>query len=140
MCTVGGAFHGEPDLIEGLENIEASLTDGGRQRLCVGTVAIGAVLRHTAGLRRIGDQGAFRRAHLGEAAARGAKPRGAERIVSAGVEDQQVELGPGAVHLTQHEIDVDHLEIDIRLSGRIGADGNEVVRPAHLHAMAGVIE
>ncbi len=27
---------------------------------------------------------------------------------------------PGALHLAQHQINIDHLEIDIRLAGRIG--------------------
>jgi hypothetical protein len=46
----------------------------------------------------------------------------------------------GAFHLLQHQIAVEHLEIDIGLSGRISADWHQIIGTAHLHAMAGVVE
>ena len=39
-----------------------------------------------------------------------------------------------------HQRDIDELKIDIGLALEIGADRHEIVRTAHLYAMAGVIE
>jgi len=44
------------------------------------------------------------------------------------------------VGLAQHEIDVHHLEIDVGLARRIGADRHQIIRAGDLHAMAGVVE
>ena len=55
------------------------------------------------------------------------KPRRAERIVPTGVEDHDVEPRAGALHLAQHEVHVDHLEIDVGLARRIGGDRHELV-------------
>ena len=110
------------------------------QRLGIGAVAVGAVLRDVAGLRRVGDQRALRRAHLRKAAVGGAQAARAERIVTAGIEDHHVEPRARALHLAQHEIDVDHLEIDVGLARRIGADRHQIVRAGDLHAVAGIIE
>jgi hypothetical protein len=48
-------------------------------------VAVFAVLRHVAGLDGVGDQGTFRRLHLGKAAATGSQATAAERIVPASI-------------------------------------------------------
>ena len=111
-----------------------------RQRLGVGAVAVGAVLRDVAGLRRKGNQRALRRLHLREPAGGRAQAASAERIVAAGVEDDEIELGAGALHLAQHQIGVEHLEVDVGLLGRIGVDRHEIIRAAHLHAVAGIVE
>ena len=59
-----------------------------------------------------------------------AQPARAEGVVAAGIEDDEVEPRAGALHLPQHQIDVDHLEIDVGLAGRIGADRHEIIRAA----------
>ena len=140
LRAAGVALHGKADLVEGLEDIEAGLLDGRGQRLGVGAVAVAAVLRDVAGLCRVGNQRAFRRAHLGEAAVGGAQAARAERVVTAGIEDHHVEPGARALHLAQHEVDVHHLEIDVGLARRIGADRNQIIRAGDLNAVAGVIE
>ncbi len=81
-----------------------------------------------------------RRLHLCEAAAGCTQASPAERIVAARVEDDEIELGARAVHLAEHEIDVDHLEIDVGLAGRIGVHRHKIVAAANLHAVTGVIE
>jgi hypothetical protein len=119
----------------------------------VWAVAVGAVLRHAAGLGGKRDQRALRGLHLCQSAAGVAHPIAvgilrpadreaspAERIVAAGVEDDDVEPGAGAFHLAQHQVGVEHLEVDVRLLGRVGIDRNEVVLAAHLHPMARVVE
>ena len=108
--------------------------------LRVGAVAVGAVERDIAGLRRVGDQRAFRCAHLGEAAVGGPQAARAERIVPAGIEDHHVEPGARTLHLAQHEVDVHHLKIDVGLARGIGGDRNQIVRAGDLDAVAGVIE
>ena len=49
-------------------------------------------------------------------------------------------LRAGAFHLAQHQIGVEHLEVDVRLLGRVGVDRNEIVLAADLHAMARIVE
>ncbi len=44
------------------------------------------------------------------------------------------------MHLTQHQVDVYHLEIDVGLACWICADRHQIVRAAHLHAMTCVVE
>ena len=65
---------------------------------------------------------------------------GAERIVAAGVEDHDLQPRARALHLPQHDIDIDHLEIDIGLAHRIGADRHQIIGAADLHAVARIIE
>ena len=103
-------------------------------------MAVAAIMGNAAGLSCIGDQRAFRRSHLGKAAIGGAEAAGAEGIVPAGVEDDYVEPRARALHLPHHQVDVDHLEIDIGLARRIGVDWHKVVGAAHLDAVASVIE
>jgi hypothetical protein len=79
-------------------------------------------------------------AHLRKPAIGCAEAAAAERIVAAGVEDHQVEASAGPLHLPQHQVDVDHLEIDVGFARRIGVDGDEIVGAGHLHPMPGVIE
>ena len=118
----------------------AGLLDGRCQRPGVGAVAVGAVERDIAGLRRVGDQRALGRAHLGEAAVGGPQAARAKRIVTAGIEDHHVEPGARTLHLAQHEVDVHHLKIDVGLARGIGGDRNQVIRAGDLDAVAGVIE
>ena len=37
----------------------------------------------------------------------------AERVVAAGIEDDDVELGAGAFHLAQHQRGIEHLKVDV---------------------------
>jgi hypothetical protein len=67
----------------------------------------------------------------------------AERIVSAGVEDHDVEPPAGTVrrvHLVEHPVHVEHLEFRVRLPRHVRVDGNEIVRAAELDAVAGIVE
>jgi hypothetical protein len=91
-------------------------------------------------LCRIRDQRAVRRSHLGQTTIGGAQPPGAERIVATGVEDHEVEARAGSLHLPRHKADVHHLEIDVGLARRIGANRHQIIGAADLHAVAGVIE
>ncbi|MGY3530642.1 hypothetical protein ACVISU_003410 [Bradyrhizobium sp. USDA 4452] len=99
-----------------------------------------AVERDVARLGRIGQQRALRRADLGEATIGGTQAAAAERIVPAGVQDDDIEPRARAFHLPQHQADIDHLEIDIGLTRGVRRDRHQIIRAAHLDAMAGVIE
>ena len=67
------------------------------------------------------------------------KPR-PERVVAAGIEHHEIEPGAGAFHLAKHQADIHHLEVDVGLTGRVGADRDQEIRAAYLNAMAGIIE
>jgi hypothetical protein len=153
LHPLGGALHLQPDLVERIENAQAGLADGVRERPRIGAVAGGAVLRDAAGLGGKGDQSALGGLHLRKPAAGVAHPivlgvagapdreaPPAERVVAAGIEDDDVELGAGALHLAQHQIGGEHLEVDVGLLGRVGVDRNEIVLATDLHAVARIIE
>ena len=103
-------------------------------------MAVRAVQGDIAWLRRVGDQRPLRRLHLGEPAPSRPQAPPGERIVTAGIQEQQVEPRPGPLHLTQDEVGIEQLEIHIRFPGRIGADRHQIVGPPHLDPMPGVIE
>jgi hypothetical protein len=89
---------------------------------------------------RKGNQRALGGLHLRQAAACRAQAPTAERIVAARVEDYDVELGSCALHLPQHQIRIEHLEVDVDLSDGIGANRHEVVYTAYLHTVTGIVE
>jgi hypothetical protein len=93
-----------------------------------------------AGLRRVGDERPLRRLHLGESAPSSAQAPPSKRIIAASIEDQEVESRPSPLHLAQHEVDIEQLEIDLGFSGRIGAHRHQIVGPPHLEPVPGVIE
>ena len=66
LLPVGRALHLEADAVEHPEQVEPRLPHRVGQRHGVRAVAPGAVERHGAGLRRVGDQRALRRLHLRE--------------------------------------------------------------------------
>src|SRR5262245_35944085 len=61
LRTAGCALHSKADGIENLKNIETRRAHRRGKRLSAGAVPIGAVLRHVAGLRSIGDERALGR-------------------------------------------------------------------------------
>ena len=110
-----------------------------RQRLGIGAVAVARPARRCRAASR--RRSACPRAPA-SAPARRRRPQAAsaERIVAAGVEDDEVELRARALHLAQHQIDIHHLKIDIGLARRVGVDRHQIIRAAHLDAVTGVIE
>ena len=116
-------------------------------RQCNGERAVLAVAiqRGRAGLGGIGDQriGA-RRLDLGEAASD--RTRGqrslhgfGERIVAAGVEDDQPQL-LGGLDRHQHAIQRKRLVIDVGVALQLRIDRDQIIVAVDLHAVAGVID
>jgi putative ABC transport system substrate-binding protein len=140
-------------LVESLKDIEVGSAHRERERSGVGAVAVGAVLRNAARLGGKGDQRTLRGLHLRQPASSVAQPNvlgvlgstdrqapPAERVVATGIQDDDVEPRAGSFHLAQHQIGVEHLEVDVRLFGWVGINRNEVVFAADLHAMARIVE
>jgi len=64
-----------------------------------------------------------------------------ERVVAAGIEDHQVDPALGHRHLVDHRVDVDPPSRRTVCSGRdLGVDRHQIIVPAHLQAVAGVVE
>jgi hypothetical protein len=103
-------------------------------------MTVGTILRDVARLRCIRDERPLRGLHLSEPAPGSADTAPGERIVPAGIQDEQVEPRPCSLHLAEHQIRIDHLKIDIRLLGRIRTHRHKIVGPTHLDAVAGVIK
>jgi hypothetical protein len=99
----------------------------------------GAVGGDRAGRGRERDQRSGGRLDLREAL-RGSREALAERVVAAGVQDHQVHRVARGIELLHHRGQVERGERDLVLARDVGIDGNEVVAPAHLHAVAGEIE
>ena len=87
----------------------------------------------------IGHQTACRRFHLGEAARRRTAAR-RERIVAAGVENDEVHAVAGELHLLKDEARADRLDRDFPLLHDFRLQRDEVVLAAHLNPMSGVVE
>ncbi len=130
----------QTDFVEGAKNVEARFADRLGERAREWAVAATAILRNVSWLGGERNQCALRCLHLRKPARRRAQAPSAERIVTAGVENDEIEPRARPFHLAQHEIGVEHLEIDIGLLGRVGADRHEVIRTAHLHAVSGIVE
>ena len=75
-----------------------------------------------------------------QAGVRGAQPGRAEGIVTARIQDHEIEFGPRAFHLSQHQLGVDHLEIQVLNPGRIGIQRHQPVGALNLHTVPRVIE
>ncbi len=110
-------------------------------------VALLAVERGLAGAGRERDQRAFAGLHLGKTAlhvdAAGRRVRldlGGERIVAAGVEEDELDLGI-AHGLVERQVDVDgRAQLDVHLRLDVGVDGQQVIGAADGDAVAGIIE
>jgi hypothetical protein len=130
----------QPDVVEEAEDVQSRLVDRIDQRERERAILAGTVAGHRARLRRVGNQRAFRRLHLRKSAAGASQPGALERIVAAGVEDQDVELRAAAAHLAQHQFRADHLEIEILPTGRVGIDRHQEIGAVHLQSVPGIIE
>ena len=75
-----------------------------------------------------------------KAAACCTQPSSAKRIVTAGIEENEIEPRAGTLHLAHHQRRVQHFEINIGFAFRIGGDRHEIVFAAHLNSVPGVIE
>ena len=136
------------DLGHRLLDLDAGRGDIGHQR--AGERAVGAFLAVERGLPGAGrecDQGAFAGFHFGktrlhiDAAGRGVRLhlRG-KRIVAAGIEEHQLDLGV-AHGLVERKIDVDRrTELDVHFGFDVGVDRQQVVGAADGDAVAGVEE
>ena len=109
-------------------------------------VALAAVERGLAGAGGKRDQRAFAGLHLGKAlsAPRRCGSRsldlGGKRIVAAGIEEHQLDLGV-AHGLVERQVDVDRrAELDVHLGFDVGVDRQQVVGAADRDAVAGVEE
>ncbi len=112
--------------------------------------AVGAFLTVECGLARAGgerDQGAFAGFHFGQACAyRHAAGRGIrldlrrERIVAAGIEEHQLDLGV-AHGLVEREVDVDGgAELDVHFRFDVGVNRQQIVGAADGDAVTGIKE
>ncbi len=129
-----------------LLDLDTGRGDVGHQR--AGERAVGAFLavqRGLSGTRREGDQGAFTRFHFGKAGlhryAAGGGVRldlGGERIVAAGIEEHQLDLGV-AHGLVEREVDVDRgTELDVHFGFDVGIDRQQIVSAVDGDAVAGI--
>src|SRR5262249_48444450 len=80
----------QPSLIEHREHVEPWLADGTRERSGVGAMAVSAVQCDIARLRCVSDQRPLRCLHLSEPAASGAQAPPSERIIAAGIQNEEV--------------------------------------------------
>ncbi len=134
------------DLGHRLLDLETGLGDVGDQ--CTGERTVGARLAVERGLARAGrkcDQRPLARLHLGEAACDSHRARrlgradlGRERIVAAGIEENQLHLGVGH-GLLERQVDIDgRAELDVHLGFEVGIDRQQIVAAVHRDAMAGI--
>ena len=137
---MGGFLDREPDLVEGLEQAIARMLQGRGQRARIGAVAVVTVERDAARLGRKRNQRACRRLHLRQAAGRRVHAAVAERIVAAGIEQQQIDLGARLLQFVENSGEPDALQEHVAIIHRIGIDRHQIVQPVGLDAMAGVIE
>ena len=136
------------DLGHRLLDLHARRSNVGHQR--AGERAVGADLAVERGLSRAGgkcDQRAFAGFHFGKPGLNvdaagglgGADFRG-ERVVAAGVEKHQLDLGV-AHGLFECDIDVDgSAELDVHFGFEVGIDGQQIVGAVHRDAVAGIEE
>ena len=136
------------DLGHRLLNLDAGGCDVGHQRAGERAVGAGlAVERGLSGAGRKRDQRAFAGFHFGQtrlhvdAAGRlGGADLGRERIVAAGVEEHQLDLGIGH-GLFEREIDVDGgAQLDVHFGFEVGIDRQQVVGAVNSDAVAGIEE
>ena len=139
LLAAGLLMHAHADPLEGVLQLQARLLDHRGQGRGVGTVRPHAVGRQLPGRRRIGDVGPGRRIHLGQTPARRAK-RPLVGIVPAGIQDHYIQAVAGNVHLGQHPLGADRLDIQIALALDRGIERYQVVHPARLDRVAGVVE
>ncbi len=131
--------HRRPYRLEGLLHGRAGLAHLLEQVACVEAVAPGSVGGDRSRGGRERDQRARRRLDLRQAL-RGDLEALAEGVVAARVEDHQVHGISGGVELLHHRGEVHGRELHLVLALDVGIDRDEVVAPAHLHAMAREIE
>ena len=113
-----------------------------------GRVAPLAVERDVTGLRRVGDEGAepgrCRRkaaADPGRASPHRASEIARERIVAAGVEDDDRRLALALdLHLAQYEFEFHRLELEVALALELGVDRHQVALQADLQPVSRVEE
>ena len=116
------------------------------ERAGVGRVAAVPVEGDVAGLGGEADQRADARlgggepaADIGGAGAHGPRKIARERVVAAGVEEQDIGLRL-PLHRALDEVEPDHLEVERRGGICLRVDRDQVVLPAHLQPVPGVEE
>ena len=109
-----------------------------QQVLGVQAVAARAVRGDVARRRGVGEQGADGRVHLAQALA--GLEVGAEGVVAAGIEDDDVHRVAGLAEAVEQGADVDRLARHVVRAVESGVDRHEEVAPAQLQAVAGEIE
>ena len=141
MLRVAGCpLDDQSNLIEGLQDIEPLLLHRFNERPGIWAVSVIAIQGDVPGLGCIREECAFGRTDLGQAAVGSTKTSSGERVIPASIQNDKIKLGAGSLHLPKHQRHVDHLKVDVRLAGGIGGDWNEVICPAKLKSVAGIIE
>ena len=146
LLAGGGCKHVAAHLDHHGRQRAAGLAHGLGQRRREGRVARRAVHRHVAGLGRVGDERPDARLQLRKplaecrrARAHAARERARQRVVAAGIEEDDVglRLAP-ELHLLQDEVDRHGLEVEIALARELRVDRDQEVAPAHLQPVPGV--
>jgi len=135
-CFLG---HGDAHALEELFHCQPFGVEIGDQVLGEDAILTSAVAGDRAWRGGVGEQGADGRIHLCQTRVGGPEAAG-ERIVSAGVENDDVRRALCLLHLAQQQADVDGGVGHLVFGLDIGIYRDEEVATLHLHAVPGVIE
>ena len=139
LAAVGVEAHTQAHALEDLFDRHAGALDVGQQVLRVQPVGALAVAGHAARRRGKGHQRADGCIKLRQPAA--ARARGARKgVVSAGIQDDDVDAVLGRLHLVEHLLHVDRLVRHFVLALDVGAHRHQEVAALDLHAVAGKVE
>ena len=135
LFAIRGVQHLDPGLTKDFFNGETWDLHIAGERFAVGAVLRQTVDRHRAGCRGISDQRALRRIDLSKAAR--ARPHAAHnRVVAAGIKDNEIDPIVGKFHLIDHPVEIDGLDDDVGLAFDRGVGRHQEIRPVGLKAVS----
>lgn len=140
LAPARGQAHVQADALEGVLDAGVGHRQLANQVVRVEPVAaLAAVVGDLARRGRVGEQAAGRRVERAQPSQR-RPPAAAERVVPAGVEDDQVAAPAARLHAAQQLADVDRLPRHVGCLVDARVHRHQVVAPVELEAVAGVVE